>query len=131
MSVYTPKLILSLSSLRAALSASALAGPQVLTRPVPSRKLALGSATLVSSLETLTRSSTVVVPVALGPEMDNLLLAALASFDHLLLASARTGTRLVARHIFLTCHQCAFAWITIHSVPFDQRVTPLYALLIS
>ena len=102
--VYAPKLILSLPSLGTALSTSTLASPQVLAGPVSGGELALGGAALVSSPETLTRSRTIVVAVALRAEMDNLFLAALASLDHLLLALARAATRLVAGHVFLTWH---------------------------
>jgi len=105
--VYAPKLILSLSTLGAALGAATLASPQVLAGPVPGAQFALLLPALVSSPETLTRSRTVVVAVALRSEMDNLLLAALASFDHLLLALARARTRLVAGHVFLTCHDAS------------------------
>ena len=36
--------------------------------------------------------------------MNNLFLAARTCLDHHLLALARTPTRLVARHVLLTCH---------------------------
>ena len=68
--------------------------------------------------------------VALGSEMDNLLLATRTSLDHHLLALARRPRGRVALHLTLLCHHVLFAWMTIQLLPSDQTAIPLYTLLI-
>ena len=76
----------------------------MLARPVPWRQLVGGRVAFVSSAEALACLLTVVVAVARRAKVQELLLAAGAGLDHLLLSGAVRLSWSVARHLTLLGH---------------------------
>ena len=89
---------------RRALLRTALTSPQLFASPVTRRKFIGSRPTLMTSFKALTRSSRIVMSITLGAEMNELLFAARASFDHHLLPRSVRPSRAVAFHLAFIRH---------------------------